>query len=277
MKKYRRKLAQETLNILKQGTYTTPSGKRVDIADLQKRSEGLSRLITPVDGQRLTKSLPPPNDLATAYCEVINASTVKAIIDMANKSEPVAALNFASAKTPGGGFLNGAMAQEEALAYAGGLYNTLIQKTEYYEKNRICMSMMYTDYAIYSPDVVFFRNADNQLLDAPVTASVLTLPAVNMGQVKAKGEDIKQAEQIMKNRMRLTLVIFTHEEAKTIILGAYGCGVYKNNPNDIARWWHELLFNEGYGKYFNRVLFAVLDKPSGENIGAFKRVFGESK
>ncbi len=62
--------------------------------------------------------------------------------------------------------------------------------------------MMYTDYAIYSPDVVFFRDERFQLLKQPVTASVLTLPAVNFGQVLLKGEDCGQADRMMMERMR---------------------------------------------------------------------------
>jgi uncharacterized protein (TIGR02452 family) len=133
---------------------------------------------------------------------------------------------------------------------------------------------MYTDHAIYSPDVVFFRDANYNLLEAPVTTSILTLPAVNMGQVRAKGEDIVRAKQAMKDRMRLALAILAQERNETIILGAYGCGVFGNDPCDVANWWQELLSGEGFGSFFNRVLFVVLDKPGGENIIAFNRVFG---
>ena len=274
MREQRKQTAQETLKIQQQGFYTAPSGKHVDIDASQKRSEGSSRLITPEDGQRLVKDLKPSDGSLNASYEVINASTVKAIIETASAGESVAALNFASAKNPGGGFLNGAMAQEEALATASGLYNTQLLHNAYYETNRANQSMMYTDHAIYSPDVVFFRDENNKLLETPVTCSILTLPAVNMGQVKAKGENINTAKQAMKNRMRLALAIFADEDTKTIILGAYGCGVFGNDANDVAKWWKELLFDEGYGSYFKRVLFVILDKPGGENIAAFERLFG---
>ena len=170
--------------------------------------------------------------------------------------------------------MNGAMAQEEALAASSSLYKTLLRHNAYYENNRVCPSMMYTDHAIYSPDVVFFRDADYKLLETPVTCSILTLPAVNMGKVKAKLENTDQAEKTMKNRMRLCLAILAKEKNTNIILGAYGCGVFGNDPKNVAKWWKELLFDEHYGRYFKKVLFAVLDKPSGENIKVFERVFG---
>ena len=113
----------------------------------------------------------------------------------------IGVLNFASAKNPGGGFLNGAKAQEESLTVSGALYPTLTAHPEYYEANRANRSMMYLDYGIYSPEVVLFRDGAFRLTDTPVRADVLTLPAVNMGQVLLKGEDAAQARRVMR-RMR---------------------------------------------------------------------------
>ena len=277
MREQRKKIAQETLKILQQGFYISPSGNHIDISDIQRRSESASCFLTSEEGQRLINTLSVPYGSANVIYEVINTSTVKAIIDTSKTDESVAALNFASAKNPGGGFLNGAMAQEEALSYASGLYNTQLRQMAYYEANRACRSMMYTDCSIYSPDVVFFRDEANRLLEEPVKASILTLPAVNMGQVRVKGEDVSKAKQVMKNRMRLCLAILAHKRNKTILLGGWGCGVFCNDPNDVARWWKELLEDEKYGGCFRRVLFVVLDKPGGKNIRAFERVFGEGQ
>jgi uncharacterized protein (TIGR02452 family) len=273
MTEQRKITAQETLKIQQQGFYTVNS-RLMDISAGQRHSEVASRLITPAEGKRLAESLPPPENLSGASYEVRNNSTVQAIIDASHSGKAVAALNFASAKNPGGGFLNGAMAQEEALASSGGLYNTQIRHRAYYDNNRSCGTMIYTDHAIYSPDVVFFRDAAFNLTETPVTASILTLPAVNMGQVQAKGEDVVRAKAVMKDRMRLCLAILAHERNKVIILGAYGCGVFGNDANEVAGWWKELLFDEGYGGYFEKVIFAVLDKPGGESITTFERTFG---
>ena len=133
--------------------------------------------------------------------------------------------------------------------------------------------MMYTDHAIYSPDVVFFRDAGFRLLSAPVRASVLTLPAVNMGQVRLKGEDVVQAKAVMKARMRLSLAIFASQQETHLILGAYGCGVFRNDPVEIAKWWRGLLEDEGYGRFFDEIVFAVLDS-GGRNITPFVERFG---
>jgi uncharacterized protein (TIGR02452 family) len=166
------------------------------------------------------------------------------------------------------------MAQEEALSCAGGLYNTQLRHMGYYNANRACGTMLYTDHAIFSPDVVFFRDERNNLLEKPVTTSILTLPAVNMKEARLRGESCDFARAAMKDRMRYALAILAQELPQTIILGAFGCGVFGNDPQDVARWWRELLIDEKYGSYFWRVVFAVLDRPGGENIRAFEQVFG---
>lgn len=270
----RKEIAEETLRIQRQGFYEV-KGRRVEFAEAQKHSEENSELITPKRGEVLVREgAGLPRLSKPAACSVANEATVKAILDFAEAGkERVGVLNFASAKNPGGGFLNGAMAQEESLAASSGLYETQLRNEGYYKANRAYRSMMYTDFAIYSPDVVFFRDQRFGLLERPVTASVLTLPAVNYGQVLLKGEDPVQAERVMKDRMRLALAIFANKGDKSLILGAYGCGVFRNDPVKVAGWWRELLEEEGWGSLFSEIRFAVLDtSKDGKCIRAFEKL-----
>ena len=264
----RKAIANETIEILRQGFYEY-KGKKIEILEEQKKAVKQTKLITPEEGERLIKKIVLEGK-ETEDIRVENISTVQAILE--EKKEAVGVLNFASAKNPGGGFLNGAKAQEESLAASGGLYQTLLTQPRYYEENRAYNSMIYTDFAIYSKNVVFFRDERFQLIEKPVIAEVLTLPAVNMGQVRLKGEDIELAKEKMKNRMRLSLAIFANEGAKNLILGAYGCGVFRNDPKDVARWWKELLLEEGYAKAFESILFAVYTKDRN-CIGEFEKNF----
>lgn len=268
----RKGIAQETLKIQRQGYYEF-EGAEINFSAAQKLSEQKSFLLTPYEGHAIINELKPPESGPSASYKVVNQSTVQAVVDM-NGNYP-AVLNFASAKNPGGGFLNGAMAQEEALAASSGLYSTLLLHEDYYAANRACGTMMYTDHAIYSPDVVFFRDDGFDLLGPPVTASVLTLPAVNMGQVILKGENTEKAKAVMKDRMRLCLAVFAQQKKRFLILGAYGCGVFRNDAGDVALWWKELLENEGYGRFFSQIIFAVLDHSKTQNnFSAFADMFG---
>ncbi len=208
--------------------------------------------------------------------EIYNISTVDAIRKLSQEGRKrIGVLNFASAKNPGGGFINGAMAQEESLATSSTLYRTLTAHEEYYRENRARSSMMYTDYGIYSPDVAFFRDGKFKLVEKPVYASVLTLPAVNMGQVLLKGEDAEEARRVMRRRMKLALAIFADQGAKNLVLGAYGCGVFRNDPVQVAVWWKEIM-EEGFEQYFESVVYAVLDTSrGGACIRAFQEVMKE--
>lgn len=271
----RKAVARQTLEILKSGTYTC-AGRQVEISKAHQRSVKDSRLFTPIEGEEILRNKAWPEaggEETRLSCR--NMSTVDAVLELVNLGRPsVGVLNFASAKNPGGGFLNGAMAQEESIAASSGLYRTLTVHEEYYRINRACGTMVYTDHAIYSPDVVFFRDGRFELLEQPVTASVLTLPAVNMGQVILKGEDVREAERAMRHRMELALALFAHQGNKNLVLGAYGCGVFRNDPEKIAAWWQELL-DGPFAGCFDQILFAVLDRSAKQTcIRAFEKRFG---
>lgn len=268
----RKAIARETLDILDRGYYDGPAG-RVEIGELHRGSVEDSRFF-PAEEQL---NLPPKEKEEPTRFLLWSCSTVRAVRDLVEEgAEKIGVLNFASAKNPGGGFLNGAMAQEESLAASGGLYPTLTRHEEYYQRNRSCKTMSYTDCAIYSPEVVFFRDEDFNLVEKPVTASVLTIPAVNLRQALQKGEDPKAAKAKMKQRMSRALELFAVMGDQTLVLGAYGCGVFRNDPRDVARWWKELLLSPQLQGRFSTVVFAVMD-PSrrGYCYRAFEEVFGK--
>lgn len=298
----RKAVAKETMRIMEQGYYDC-EGSRISIAESMRRSVDASSLITPAQGEALLAyfagkevsrkqvskkqasseqtieeevketDIKVTEEVHMPDCRVQNLSTVEGIRLLTKEGlSSIGVLNFASAKNPGGGFLNGAMAQEESLAASGTLYKTLIAHEAYYQNNRRCPSMIYTDHAIYSPEVVFFRDGAFRLVSEPVTANVLTLPAVNMGQALLKGEDRQKVEQAMYRRMKLALTIFADRGDKNLVLGAYGCGVFRNDPRQIALWWRKLL-EEGMGAYFDTVLYAVLDR---SRDGACIRVFEQN-
>ena len=262
-------MAAETLQIIRDGAYTLGK-RRVDISQDVARCNEHTVFMSSEESGRLAELL--GENPGTGAVELRNETTLSAVLRLANReSTGVGVLNFASARNPGGGFLNGALAQEESLAVASSLYESQLRCSRYYEANRAFRSMVYTDSAIWSPDVVFFRNDTGALLESPVVASVLTLPAVNFGQVLAKGEDAESAKRAMKRRMKIALATFADHACEVVVLGAYGCGVFRNDPVDVATWWDELLAQ--YGGCFRRVVFAVLDRtPGRKTMAAFEMV-----
>src|SRR5262249_16056788 len=189
----------------------------------------------------------------------------------------VLALNFASARHPGGGFLKGSQAQEESLARASGLYACLAQFPAMYEANARFPSCLYTDHMIYSPDVPVFRDDADALLDRPYPVSFVTAPAVNVPALRTnESARLAQVEPVMRSRMDKVLSLAVVHGHDLLVLGAWGCGVFANDPERVARWFRDHLTGDGiFARAFRRVVFAVLDRTGARSIlGPFERHFG---
>ena len=185
-------------------------------------------------------------------------------------------MNFANAYIPGGGFLTGAIAQEEALCRASTLYQSITNKRaeEMYAYNVEHRCREASDYMLYSPCVSVFRSPNGQLLENPFTVSVVTVPAPNRSMDTELGPD-KQVKEIMMRRIRIMLRTAMKHGNKDLVLGAWGCGVFRNDPKDVADSFRKILVDEGYGKYFNRVSFAIYGDKKSPNFLAFRQVFAK--
>ncbi|MBY0527923.1 MAG: TIGR02452 family protein [Gemmataceae bacterium] len=246
-------LGRETVRILEVGRYRNPVGETVDIADAIARS---------VAG---TCSYPPDASLPgtrlgnqQTRIEVENESTLTAAHRLVQAGYRPAALNFASARHPGGGFLGGARAQEESLARSSGLY-ACINGNPMYAFHQGRTDAMYSHYAIYSPDVPVIRDDEGTLLDEPFLCSFITSPAVN-AKVVLERDQCRRAEirDAMDDRIRKVLAIAANHGHEALVLGAWGCGVFGNDCQEIAELFQRALAYHFQG-VFARVIFAVLD------------------
>lgn len=244
-------LGNEAVAIMKRGTYRAPSGAEVSIADAQARAVAATREYPPTGGDLRE----PRHDRATRF-EVTPETTLEAAARLAS-ARPLA-LNFASATKPGGGFLSGAQAQEESIARSSSLYATIVDR-EMHRHHGHPRNPMYTSWAITSPDVPVFRNDDGTLLERPYPTCFLASAAVNAGEVLAhdpsRASDIMR---VMRERIARVLAICAHEDHATLILGAWGCGVFRNDTEDVALAFREALDGPFVGA-FDHVVFAVFD------------------
>lgn len=271
--------AQETLNIIENGYYYV-SDKKIQLNDSIEKSVEATRLYTPDSFKNVAcdvEQLLKEREYQTVI-EVVNCTSMEAAEKLVKEEGRVGCLNFASAKNPGGGFLGGSQAQEESLARASTLYPTLMKYfTEMYEYNRSQNTCLYSDYMIYSPDVVFFKDDNDNLLADPYNMNVLTSPAVNVGAMRQNNryDELKKSEQVMLERIDKLLSVFLLQGVEKLILGAWGCGVFKNDPKDIARYFaHYFTKNGAYASAFKHIVFAVFDRSKTlENIRAFENVF----
>jgi len=271
-------IGQETVVIAAEGRYRTAGGATVDIADSVRRCVENTRLIRPGDWPSIVRTGRSAPDLPEAARVDVTPETTLAAARRLVEREGVhrlLVLNFASAKNPGGGFLGGSRAQEESLARSSALYASLQAAQEYYDQNRRARSTLYTDHAIVSPEVPVFRDDDGTLLDRPYEVTFFTMPAVNAGALRPGGGDHAKVEPVMAGRVEKVLSLAAAEGFEHLLLGAWGCGVFRNDPRLIARLFFEALFGEGgWGRKFRRVVFAVFDPTSaGENRRAFDEAF----
>ncbi|KAK3307707.1 uncharacterized protein B0T15DRAFT_493173 [Chaetomium strumarium] len=235
----------------------------------------------------------------------------------------VAVLNMASDRNPGGGWLNGASAQEEALCFRSTLAASLHRA--YYPLRR--------REGLYTPDVVVFRRSaaaggeEGHKLMVPETAvgelpvvSVLSVAGIRGPEVRPEGEEggreeggqekkavgkeaaesgRKEAEgdqergkgktktpkgpfvfadpaarELTKDKMRLCLRMAGAKGHTMLVLGALGCGAFRNPPQEVARCWQEVLGEAEFaGGWFREIWFAVYDRRNEGNFDVFRDAF----
>lgn len=183
-------------------------------------------------------------------------------------------LNFASAKHPGGGFLSGARAQEESLARSSSLYRA-IEGCAMYAHHQRLHDPLYTSWMIYSPGVTVFRDdVSGALLDVPYRAAFITAPAPNTKVVLDRRPDRKDdVRAAIEERVDKVLAIACAHGHRELVLGAWGCGVFGNDPSLVSAIFARAI-EVPYRGAFAEIVFAVTDHWDDQrNIGPFRRTF----
>ncbi|MDQ3579642.1 MAG: TIGR02452 family protein, partial [Actinomycetota bacterium] len=211
--------------------------------------------------------VPTPDIGHPPVVEVTNESSLTAARRLADIG-PVAVLTFASARNPGGGYLNGAQAQEEALCRDSALYTTLLRVPEFYAHHRRERSAFYSDRVIHSPTVPVIRDARGTLLEIPCTTGFLTSAAPNAGVIRQRNPD--RAHEIpaaLAARAERVLEVAAACGYRRLVLGAWGCGVFRNDPTEVAGAFHRLLTDAGrFARHFEHVVFGIMHRPAESAI-----------
>jgi len=273
-------IAEQTLAACDSGRYVNAAHQIVELGPAIERAVKGTFLFEAASVERQLEKLPLPSrrmrkQVVQTQISVTGESTVAAIQRLAGMGTAghLACLNFASAKHPGGGFLDGAQAQEESLARSSALYPCLLAMPEHYARNRLARSAHYLDLAIYSHQVPFIRDDDGGWLDAPVPCSVITCAAPNAAALRQHGRfDAAEVEVTLRRRAGIVLQIANSTGVDSLVLGAWGAGVFGNDPAMVARVFRDLLATE-YADWFAQVVFAVLGGAGTPNHDAFASVF----
>ncbi|MDO5519291.1 MAG: TIGR02452 family protein [bacterium] len=254
-------IAQENRQIVKTGAYQT--GKKRIPLKLTNNEVTEVEVFSPERIEKIVEiyKVMKANDHESLTISVRNCdsfSAAKLLYDSGKQNALV--MNFANAIRPGGGYLSGANAQEECLCRQSTLYASISSKKaeEMYSFNDKKRLPFDSDYMLLSKFVEVFRDPDGNLLDNSFTTSVMTIPAPNLfGRAADASEE--EVDKIMKHRIRNYFTVAIEFGYRHLVLGAWGCGAFGHNAKNVARYFREVLFDEGYSDFFSTIVFAVLD------------------
>lgn len=209
--------------------------------------------------------LKEPSSIETPTIIVEGIDSVGAIMKYGNPSTAV--LNFSSYKNPGGLFLDGSKAQEESLCHESFLYNVLKEyQTDFYDwNNQHKNKALYLNRGLFSPGIWFFRK------DKHAKCSVITCASPNKSSAqKYMNVSDEENSKVLRSRIKFVLDVAKDNNITTLILGAYGCGVFGQDATEVASIFKEYLLTTH--TCFDKVVFAIPNSKDG-NLEKFVKVF----
>ena len=227
----------------------------------------------------------------TARIVLSSKRTLEAAAPYAYAGKKVCILNFASATNPGGGVTKGSSAQEEAICRCSTLYQNLKEEKawkKFYAPHRRTQDPLHNDDCIYTPGVMVFKSDTDhpQLLPEEkwYSVNVLTCAAPNLrerpsNEMNAGDGDAavhisrEGLQALHEKRMRRVLEIAWRKGNEVVILGAFGCGAFRNPPAVVAQAMKTVV--QEYRKNFETIEFAVYCSPrDDENYRVFQQILG---
>ena len=261
VKELRIKEFRNTVDIVNQGHYETENGVEY---------------IFPNDSDMMRHTVFYDTEIPLAekaYCgeqtivEVRDIDCLYAGVELKEQGYNPAVLNMASRRNPGGGAATGAGAQEETLFRRTNLFRSLYQFASYAEQYGIKRS--HHQYpldrnfgGVYTPDAIYFKENEQKgyaLLDKPVSLSFITVAGMNRPDLTADGMIADYHVEPIKNKIRTIFRMGLVHGHDSLVLGALGCGTFRNPPRHVARLFHEVLDEPEFKDKYRLMVFAILD------------------
>ena len=226
------------------------------------------------------EAVSPARKTETPELSVVEDTTFHCAMGLLDQGR-VAVLNFANAYSPGGGVTQGVMAQEECLCRSSNLYEGLSLPyliRNYYRSNKRNTGDLGTDAVIYHPGVTVIKSDDDLpvLLSGPFCVDVLTCAAPYVNPSRSKPLSREKLEDTFESRIRNILEVAIACDVDCIVLGAFGCGAFNNDPEMVAECFRRLLADREYACYFRKVVFAIRKSQPNTNFDVFSRILAGS-
>lgn len=256
----RAEVFMHTVSIVKQGKYHTDAGRMVELPDdddMIRNTKFYQKEIEIIDTTQ-------------HYLTEIHVENKDCLISAKQLQEEgynVAVLNMASRQNPGGGVYGGAGAQEENLFRRTNLFRSMFQFASYASQYGLQKSIYQYPLdrnfgGIYTPNAFVFRGTEDEgykLLDNPFYVSFIAVPGMNHPELDANGLIINSLIEPIKNKIRTIFRIGILHGHDALVLGALGCGAFRNPPHQVARLFHEVMNEPEFKDKYRRIVFAIID------------------
>ena len=261
VKELRTKEFRNTVDIVNQGGYVTEGGTCYSFPD---------------DSEMMRKTVFYERDICLSeveqgseqtVVEVQNIDCLYAGVQLKEQGFNPAVLNMASRRNPGGGVVTGAGAQEETLFRRTNLFRSLYQFAPFAGMYGIKSSHYQYPLdrnfgGVYTPEAIYFRESEQNgyaLLDNPVSISFITVAGMNRPDLTADGMIADHHLEPIKNKIRTIFRIGLAHGHDSLVLGALGCGAFRNPPRHVARLFHEVMAEPEFKDKYRKIVFAILD------------------
>ena len=261
VKELRAKEFRNTVEIVNQGHYVSESGVECLFPD---DSDMMSNTVF-YESEIQMGDIPLCEE--PTIVEVQNIDCLYAGVQLKEEGYNPAVLNMASRRNPGGGVTTGAGAQEETLFRRTNLFRSLYQFAPYAEQYGIKPS--HHQYpldrnfgGVYTPDAIYFRDSEQKgyaLLEKPVSLSFITVAGMNRPDLTDGGMIAPYHVGPIKNKIRTIFHMGLVQGHDSLVLGALGCGAFRNPPRHVARLFHEVMDEPEFKNKYRRIVFAILD------------------
>ncbi|OHT02486.1 hypothetical protein TRFO_30371 [Tritrichomonas foetus] len=254
----RKWIARKTRGIQKLRCYVSPLGRDVDldndIASCMRETE----LISPETNYYLR----PKIKQSFRNISVVNDQMFKAASNLINKGNirRVCAINASHPTKPCGNWLTGDYSHECILSRQSALFASVSQNRcdKMFKSHKFDnLDHLYSDHMIYSPNVPVIRDSDEKMLEFPFNVTIISTTPPDMYESRCPS---KMVYEVLERRIRKAIQLAYQKRHDGIILDAFGCDIYGNDPEVVCEIYKKLLIDENLCAYFKKVVFAIPEK-----------------
>ena len=246
--------------------FTNPPHQKSILYDIEninckedgKNDNANEKVVDNVD-KAISNEVVQEENVQECIIEVEDMDTFDCAIDLCEAGYHPLVLNMASDYKPGGGVRSGKTAQEECLFRRSNAHLTHPESWYPLEWNNV----------IFSPCVTIIKDSEYNLMKAEYDVGMIAVAGIRKPRLE-HGLYSEDDRHLVNLKIESIFKIAINHGYDSLVLGALGCGVFQNPPEEVASIFKVML--NTYKKHFKKIVFAVLSVQSSENIRTFERI-----